>query len=211
MSPQRVFVAYPYSLFPSDDYRKVFRNIENEYDVIFNFADEQVSSDYLLNKISNMIRECELSLFDITGWNPNVTLELGLAVGLDKRHYILFNTRISQQSEAPTDIRGKERIQYTSYSEMEMKLSGLFKKINRVEINDSELKYVPNHSEIIKLLSGSPGLRVAQIAEALKAETTKIQPIVRSLLNEGELKTKGEGRGTKYYTRETDLRRIPRK
>jgi hypothetical protein len=44
------------------------------YPVTFKFADEQITNQYILAKISNYIREHDISLFDITEWNPNVAL-----------------------------------------------------------------------------------------------------------------------------------------
>jgi hypothetical protein len=51
-------------------------------------------------------------VYGLSGWNPNVALELGLAHGLHRKPYfILVNTRLS--SEVPSDIKGIQRIQYS--------------------------------------------------------------------------------------------------
>jgi hypothetical protein len=63
------------------------------------------------------ITKSDFSIFDLSNWNPNVALELGLAEGLKKQpgknYYIVLNTRRS--SEVPSDIRGIQRLEYTSY------------------------------------------------------------------------------------------------
>jgi len=67
--------------------------------------------------MKNNIRKSDFSMFDLSDWNPNVALELGIAEGLKKNpgknYYILLNTRRSK--EVPSDIRGLQRLEYTSY------------------------------------------------------------------------------------------------
>ena len=46
-------------------------------------------------------------------WNPNVTLELGLAHGLGIQYYIVC--RKSQARDVPADLKGLQRIQYANY------------------------------------------------------------------------------------------------
>lgn len=211
MPRRNVFVAYPYSLFPRDDYRNVFQNIEKSHPVNFRFADDFISNDYILEKIRKMIDECDLSLFDITGWNPNVTLELGIATALNREPYILFNTRHSQHNEAPSDIRGKERIQYSSYYELGMSIMNLLRQLNLSEPREIDEPKAVDASDIARLLENNPGLRVTQIAEAMGAEVAMVQSLIRIMLKENKLKTRGEGRGTVYFNIYTDLRRLPRR
>ena len=84
--PRQVFVAYSYKRFPRADYRRVFNDLNAAYLVDFVFADEKITSLHILQKIANYIRESRFGLYDISGWTPNVTLELGLAFGLAERH-----------------------------------------------------------------------------------------------------------------------------
>lgn len=73
-------------------------------------ASDKITSDHLLKKIIAEIKNCDFSIFDISGWNPNVCLELGLARGLNAEYYIINNT--SKRKDAPSDIRGIDRIDY---------------------------------------------------------------------------------------------------
>lgn len=73
-------------------------------------ASDKITSDHLLKKITSEIKKCDFSIFDISGWNPNVCLELGLARGLDTEYYIINNT--SKRKDAPSDIRGIDRVDY---------------------------------------------------------------------------------------------------
>jgi hypothetical protein len=67
MAQLKVFVACPYTIFPLDDYKKVFQAVGRSYDISFKFADEQITSQFILDKITNYIRDHDFSLFDITG------------------------------------------------------------------------------------------------------------------------------------------------
>ena len=78
--PRQVFVAYSYRLYDPRDYRRAFETVGKAFAVDFIFADEKISSLHILQKIANLIRESQFGVYDITGWNPNVTLELGLAL-----------------------------------------------------------------------------------------------------------------------------------
>jgi hypothetical protein len=63
------------------------------------------------------IVKADFSIFDLSDWNSNVALELGLAQSLKKKpskpYYIILNTRRSVN--VPSDIQGIQRLEYTSY------------------------------------------------------------------------------------------------
>src|SRR5260370_20105549 len=88
---KQVFVAYSYKTYPKDDYRAVFTGLEKTYDVRFVFADEKITNMHIMQKIISYIRSSDFSLFDISGWNPNVTLELGFAMAIGDAWYICFD------------------------------------------------------------------------------------------------------------------------
>src|SRR5689334_11857778 len=85
---KQVFVAYSYRLYPKDDYRKLYKQLEERYDVTFIFADEKITNMHIMKKIETFIRGSDFSIFDISGWNPNVTLELGFAMAAGDQWYI---------------------------------------------------------------------------------------------------------------------------
>lgn len=210
MAQLTVFVACPYSLFPLDDYKAAFSAVRKSYDVEFRFADEQITNQHVLSKIANYIREADISLFDVTGWNPNVALELGIAVGLSKRYFILLNNKIDQNKEVPSDIRGIDRIQYASNSELEAKLIILIKQELPTSSSQSDSAFYKLKSKISDALTSNPGLNLSKLAEATEEDKALIQSTVRAMVAIGEIKTRGMKRGTKYYTAETDMRTVPR-
>jgi len=115
---RQIFVAYSYRLYPKADYRKVYKELSEAFNVEFVFADEKITSLHILQKIANYIRSSRFGIYDISGWNANVTLELGLAFGLNEKAFIAIDPAKTDISEVPSDLRGIDRIQYGSYSEL---------------------------------------------------------------------------------------------
>ena len=87
----KIFVACPYNPEPLPGYREVFRSLERERSYVkFIFSDERIASDMILKKITDDIDQAQLCLCDLTGWNPNVCLEFGVAIGMGKAVHILY-------------------------------------------------------------------------------------------------------------------------
>jgi hypothetical protein len=63
------------------------------------------------------ISKADYSIFDLSDWNSNVALELGLAEGArgsaPRKYYIILNTKRSK--DVPSDIKGLQRMEYTTY------------------------------------------------------------------------------------------------
>lgn len=211
MSKLNIFVACPYLLFPLDDYKTTFAKVAKIYNVNFKFADEQITNQHVLTKVANYIRDANISLFDITGWNPNVALELGIAVGLGKRYFILLNHKLDQNKEVPSDIKGIDRIQYASNSELEAKLSLLIKQELSEHSNKSDSAFENVKHRIEEALKSNPGLNLTKLVAVVGEDKILIQSTVRVMVAGGELKTRGERKGMVYYTKSTDLRTVKRK
>lgn len=196
---KQVFVAYAYDLYNTRDYRKVFASLENAFGVKFIFADEKITNMHILQKIISYIRGSDFALFDISAWNPNVTLELGIALAKSDKWYICFNPGKTDAKEVPSDIRGLDRIQYTSFSELEDKLSGLldqwYPKSARTTVDDY---FAKASSDVLALLSAKPKLRVNEIADALAINTRMIQVVVAQLMTDDKLTVSGKTRGARY-------------
>lgn len=58
---KQVFVAYSYRLYPKDDYRKHYKELEEKYDVTFIFADEKITNMHIMKKIETYIRGSDFS------------------------------------------------------------------------------------------------------------------------------------------------------
>lgn len=110
----KVFVGHRFAgRFPVSKFRGIFKELP--FSVVY--GDTHLQTRHLLMIMKSNIVKSDYAIFDLSDWNPNVALELGLAEGLKrkpgKNYYILLNTRRSQ--EVPSDIRGLQRLEYTSY------------------------------------------------------------------------------------------------
>jgi len=128
---RKAFVAYSYRLYPGSDYRECFTRVGKEFGIEFIYADTQTGNEHLLEKIKQMIRESTFSIFDVSDWNANVTLELGYAIGIGHPFFIVIDPSRAPGTiaEAPADLRGLDRIQYASVATLESGLSRLMRQL----------------------------------------------------------------------------------
>lgn len=196
----QVFVAYSYKLYPKQDFRKVFKALESEYKVTFIFADEKITNMHIMKKIETFIKGSDFSLFDISGWNPNVTLELGFAMAAGDQWYICIDPTKTEIKEVPSDLRGLDRIQYESYSELEEKLRVLLEqRYPKRTMGGIEPFLDEQTAKVRALLNKEPGLTMTAIAEVLGINVQVAKLVVRPLMEDGALETTGQRKGMKYY------------
>lgn len=195
-----IFVAYAYNLYDRRDYRRVFTSLEGAFGVKFIFADEKITNMHIMQKIIAYIQASDFSIFDISGWNPNVTLELGIGMMSQKDWYILVNPDKTPNQEVPSDIKGIDRIQYASFSDLEDRLAALlsqrYSKIERQTID----QYMESlRTTVLELLIANPGLTMADISKFLQLSLQLTQAVVSPLMTDGKLESRGIKRWTKYY------------
>lgn len=198
--PRTIFVAYSYRIYSTLDYRAVYARLEKAMGIKFHFADEKVTTLHLLQKIAAMIRSSAISIFDVSGWNPNVTLELGMALGLGEPCYISYDPSKTPIDEVISDLGGMDRIQYSSLTEYEEKLGGLLASIFVPERAEDPM--TGSMREISKILHDAPGLRVADLARASGYSKEYTQFVVRRMLADGLVESTGATRGTRYRIKE---------
>lgn len=198
---RQVFVAYSYKLYPKNDYRKFYRELEKQYDVTFIFADETISNMHIMRKIESYIRNSDFSIFDVSGWNPNVTLELGFAMALNDQWYIALDPSKTETKEVPSDLRGLDRIEYISYTELQTKLTILMEQYYQKRKQPVIDEFLSNRSsQVLEILAKSPGLTAISLSELLSLDVQVLQLLIlHPLLAKGKLTGKGKTRGRKYY------------
>ena len=94
----------------------------------FFYADTRLQTKHLLQILTKYIATADFCFFDVSAWNPNVSLELGLAEGMDADYYILVNKKLS--SGVPSDIQGIQRIEYSNFKDFDAQ-KGLLPQIVR--------------------------------------------------------------------------------
>lgn len=114
----RVFVAMPFS----SDYRDSFEygvKVALEQKGIEYFkADNEVSNKDIMCKICRELQSCGKVIANISGLNPNVMLELGLAYGLGKEVIVIKDVKTT----AISDLGSIEYIEYAHAGELQKKL-----------------------------------------------------------------------------------------
>jgi len=103
------FIAMPFR--PELNYFFLYlqKYLEDNYKLRVERGDARVLTKPLMEKIQEQILQADLVIGDVTGCNPNVFYELGLAHAGDKP--ILFLTQ-DDPANIPVDIRQFEFIQY---------------------------------------------------------------------------------------------------
>jgi hypothetical protein len=111
---------------------RAFRETLDRLPIKWYYADTRLRSRHLLANLTTYIRAVDYCIFDLSLWNPNVSLELGLAEGLGKNYYILVNRK--QSKDVPSGIRGIQRIEYSSVESRET--DGLLPNLARYLVRD---------------------------------------------------------------------------
>ncbi len=154
---------------------------------------------HILEKIKSYIRDSQFGIYDISSWNPNVTLELGLSLGLDKRSFIIVDTsKHDERENVPADLGGMDRIQYSSFLDLKSALVRLISTELPAPISaPNPIKQMQD--EAMKLFKNvKTSLSIGDIAEVLGVNPRLARLAIEPLIGE-KLETSGEKRGTKYH------------
>jgi hypothetical protein len=202
-----IFVAHDFREPPLPLYRDVFKRVEASHDVKFVFGDDVRSANHLLGEIEAQIRDADLCLFDVTTWNINVLLELGLARGFQRPHLILvkpivssgmFKPTTSNLDKIPTDLQGLRREQYSDAGVLEQKLRMIVAEYR----DGADLSRVAKllFARVLTVLQRNPdGLSMWDISSNLRLDMGVTRAIVKGLVSEGRIGKTGKGAGTKYH------------
>lgn len=201
---RQIFVAYPYTLYDTSDYRKPYKELAKAFNVQFVFADEKITTLHILQKIADYIRSSRCGIYDISGWNANVTLELGLAYGMNEKAYVISNPKQHPAGEVPSDLRGLDRMQYTSFSELQSALEKILTQELPIQpAHDVENQLENLRSHALTVIRDAPdGLKINDIASLLGVSGEVAKVVVHPLVG-GALRTEGVRKGTRYFAAAT--------
>jgi len=117
-----VFMGYPFNPpLPRDDYGAVVVELQDELPVRFWYFLDEVTTDEMMRKIWRAVLRADLAVFDITGGNPNVAFELGLAVAINKRCMTVLKAG-GANPLGTADLGYAERIEYSSAATLKDRL-----------------------------------------------------------------------------------------
>jgi nucleoside 2-deoxyribosyltransferase len=103
------FIVMPFRAELNFFYLYLRRHLQERHGLRVERGDHQILTVPLLDKIRQQIAEARVLIADMTGRNPNVFYELGLAHALEKPVILLTQ---DTSEDVPTDIRHLEFIRY---------------------------------------------------------------------------------------------------
>lgn len=125
-----VFVGCPYGgKFKFQSFKSALEKLPFR----FIYADTTLETKQLLELLRRNITTADFCIFDVSTWNANVSLELGLADGVGAEYYILVNKTLSKG--VPADIQGIQRIEYETYDDFDNQ-KGLLPKLTKYLVQD---------------------------------------------------------------------------
>jgi hypothetical protein len=184
-----VFVGCPYT--PETTYQQ-FKETLKLVPLEFIYADSAIKTHYILERIRSGVTRADYCLFDITGWNPNVTLEVGLSEGVNRDYYILFRPGTGKKRNPPSDLHGKQRINYK-------RLDGFKTDCLEYQLDMHLVKSLTHPRNVYDQLSGSDRIKKFIVAMRLLAHFKESR-----VLTFEEVKSLSKG----SYYRDADLRSV---
>jgi hypothetical protein len=118
----KVFVAMPFSDDYRDSYEYGIKIALEQSGIEYYKADGEINNKDIMCKICGELQICGKVIVNISGHNPNVMLELGLAYGLGKEVIVIKDKNTSSIS----DLGSMEYIEYAHAGELQEKLRAIF-------------------------------------------------------------------------------------
>jgi hypothetical protein len=181
-SPRKnfVFLGYPHHPpLPLDDYRAVTRELQQEIPIRLWYFLDEVTTQEMMRKIWRAVLRSDLGFFDISRGNPNVALELGMAVAIDKPCMTLLKTG-EPNPLGGADMSYSERAEYQSRETLKVKLRELLRTkcsalriLNQISYQIQSDVFPFSRDEIEKRLSQTVS-HVFHNKRATRATVTKI-------------------------------------
>jgi predicted nucleotide-binding protein len=116
ITPKEYFVAHEFSRQKRDDLRRAIDEALADSGLTPYYADIEVRQGHIFkDKILLKIRETQFGIYDVSNpRKPNVFMELGAAIAMDKTCFIICwkGTRL------PSDVLGLDHIEYDSHLDL---------------------------------------------------------------------------------------------
>jgi len=84
----------------------IVRDLEQEFPVRFSFRSLGAKDGSIYCDICRQIKSADVALFDLSTYNLNVILELGLAIGVGKYVFLLRSQHYPQRQRVLSDLNG---------------------------------------------------------------------------------------------------------
>jgi len=108
----RIVYAYDWSTHSDntaliyEEAMRVVDELKHEFPLSFRFRSLRAKDGSIYCDICRQIRSADVAIFDLSTYNLNVILELGLAIGVGTYVFILRSQHYRRRSEALSDLNG---------------------------------------------------------------------------------------------------------
>jgi hypothetical protein len=197
----KAFFAFPYDY--EVDYRLTIERACHDLGVKPIFGDEIRKSQALVDKICEAIEECELGFYDITGFNPNVMIEVGMSYCAERATFLMLNSKKHKASsafrtegcEVPADLEGQHRLVYNTPSELDAELRKTLRQalgIGQNSHHDLKLK-------VDRQLTAKGAQTLRDLAAGIGSPNRdELKIALMSLRAEKRVRLDGHGLGARY-------------
>lgn len=185
----QVFVGCPFLSSIRKNYDKLKEEIEEETPLHIVLADTTAvsSTDYLLEHITGLIRDSAASVFDATGGNPNVSLEVGIAHAMPVDFLLTLYTRkprsqrdaqqaLEREGEVKpiiSDLQGRNRVEYKTYATLKKQLTSRY--LNKLPYMRRWNEWKRHNASLVK--------HAIPIFDEIRASGRTLRPRVISMLD----------------------------
>jgi hypothetical protein len=165
MREYHYFVAHEFGAQQRDDLRAAIEAAFKGSGLKGYYADIELRQKHILEKIMERIRTTQFGIYDVTNGNPNVCLELGIAIALGKPYYIVCK----KGAACPTDLQGLDRIEYESFKYLttEIKRKIAPREIERFKQLKSAQELEQKHSELPEEVIRKHSIKLYQAEQLL--------------------------------------------
>ena len=148
-----VFLGYPFKL--GQSYRDFVKAVCAKRSLKLKSAQDHFAAEGIWDQIQEDIDESFFAIFDLTGYNHNVLLERGYAIGRERDVVILINVaepkprlfgaKDDPMEEFPSDLQSVRRIQYADRRELERKFLETFDALLQQKHPDEQFWMLLKH------------------------------------------------------------------
>jgi hypothetical protein len=215
--PEQLFVGCPFQRRVRRHYDRLKVELEAETPLRVVLADTAsiTSSDDLLEHITTLIRESAACLFDATGANPNVSLEVGLAHALPTDFLLTISTRqphvrrggrpaVERLRPIIADLQGRNRIEYKTYRSLKDQvlrryLAGLPYLKRWHEFEKNYRSYAPLALAVLHEIRASGRTNRPRLDAILSASGISVTALTRALTRHRLVSVRGGRDGGYVY------------
>lgn len=190
----KAFFAYPYNF--GVDYRIELGRVCSALQVDAVFADDVKKADALLPKLQEEIQASHIGFYDITGYNPNVLIELGMSFASGRPTFVLYDVERHKKTpasklgrfEVPADIRERALLPYKGNAELAAEVRKAIRETLQIGINS----HLALKAQVERQLRRGKQ-RISEIAAGIGGEVQRpdLEAAIMSLRHEKIVKLDG--------------------